>query len=74
MWRDGFERRYASGKYELFSNRAAELVRLKVDVIVTPGNAPATLAAKSACPCPRPLSAGCEVGVRYAPVRVQRGA
>jgi len=43
-----FEHRYAGGKYELFSDLAAELVRLKVDVIVTPGNTPATLAAKQA--------------------------
>jgi putative ABC transport system substrate-binding protein len=43
-----FEHRYARGKYELFSSLAAELVRLKVDVIVTPGNTPATVAAKQA--------------------------
>jgi len=43
-----FELRYARGKYELFSDLAAELVRLKVDIIVTPGNTPATLAAKRA--------------------------
>jgi putative ABC transport system substrate-binding protein len=43
-----FEHRYAGGKFELFSDLAAELVRLKVDVIVTPGNTPATLAAKQA--------------------------
>ena len=43
-----FEHRHAQGKYELFSDLAAELVRLKVDVIVTPGNTPATLAAKQA--------------------------
>jgi putative ABC transport system substrate-binding protein len=43
-----FEHRYARGKYELFPDLAAELVRLKVDVIVTPGNRPATLAAKQA--------------------------
>ena len=43
-----FEHRYARGKYELFSDLAAELVRLKVDLIVTPGNTPATLAAKQA--------------------------
>jgi putative ABC transport system substrate-binding protein len=43
-----FELCYARGKYELFSDLAAELVRLKVDIIVTPGNTPATLAAKRA--------------------------
>jgi putative tryptophan/tyrosine transport system substrate-binding protein len=43
-----FEHRYAQGKSELFPDLAAELVRLKVDVIVTPGNRPATLAAKQA--------------------------
>ncbi len=43
-----FEHRYARGKYELFPDLAAELVRLKVDIIVTPGNTPATLAAKQA--------------------------
>ncbi len=43
-----FEHRYARGKYELFSDLAAELVRLKVDIIVTPGNTPATLSAKQA--------------------------
>ena len=41
-----FEHRYARGKYERLPDLAAELVRLKVDVIVTPGNPPATLAAK----------------------------
>src|SRR6266699_6761431 len=35
-----FEHRYARGKYELLPDLAAELVRLKVDVIVTPGNRP----------------------------------
>ena len=43
-----FEHRYAGGKYERLPDLAAELVRLKVDVIVTPGNPPATLAAKQA--------------------------
>jgi putative ABC transport system substrate-binding protein len=43
-----FEHRYARGKYERFPDLAAELVRLKVDIIVTPGNTPATLAAKQA--------------------------
>ena len=43
-----FEHRYARGKYERLPDLAAELVRLKVDVIVTPGNPPATLAAKQA--------------------------
>ena len=43
-----FEHRYARGKYELFPDLAAELVRLKVDIIVTPGNTPATRAAKQA--------------------------
>jgi putative ABC transport system substrate-binding protein len=40
------EHRYAEGKLERLPNLAAELVRLKVDVIVTAG--PATLAAKKA--------------------------
>ncbi len=43
-----FEHRYARGKFELFSDLAAELIRLKVDMIVTPGNPQATLAAKQA--------------------------
>ena len=43
-----FEHRSARGKFELFPDLAAELVRLKVDVIVTPGNTPATSAAKQA--------------------------
>jgi putative ABC transport system substrate-binding protein len=43
-----FEHRYARGKYELLPDLAAELVRLKVDIIVTPGNPPSTLAAKRA--------------------------
>jgi putative ABC transport system substrate-binding protein len=43
-----FEHRYAREKYELLPDLAAELVRLKVDMIVTPGNRPATLAAKQA--------------------------
>ncbi len=43
-----FEHRYARGEHGLSSGLAAELVRLKVDVIVTPGNTPGTLAAKQA--------------------------
>ena len=43
-----FEHRYARGEHELSSGLAAELVRLNVDVIVTPGNTPGTLAAKQA--------------------------
>src|SRR5712691_4510658 len=43
-----FEHRSARGKFELFSDLAAELVRLKVDVIVTPGNTPATMAGRQA--------------------------
>ena len=42
-----FERRYTNGKSELLRPLAEELVRLKVDLIVTEGTA-ATLAAKSA--------------------------
>jgi putative ABC transport system substrate-binding protein len=42
-----FERRYANGRIELLRALADELVRLKVDLIVTSGTA-ATLAAKSA--------------------------
>lgn len=42
-----FERRYTDGKEELLRPYADELVRLKVDMIVTSGTA-ATLAAKSA--------------------------
>src|SRR5438552_14543581 len=42
-----FEHRYARGNYERLYDLAAELVRLKVDVIVT-GNTQATLAAKEA--------------------------
>ena len=41
------ERRWADGKYERFNELAAELVRLKVDVIVTTGT-PGTQAAKQA--------------------------
>jgi putative ABC transport system substrate-binding protein len=43
-----FEHRYARGKYELLPDLAAKLVSLKVDIIVTPGNPPATLAARQA--------------------------
>ena len=43
-----FEHRYAKGNYELLPDLAAKLVSLKVDVIVTPGNPPATLAAQQA--------------------------
>jgi putative ABC transport system substrate-binding protein len=42
-----FEHRYAGGKTEVLPGLAADLVRLKVDVIVTVGT-PATRAAKSA--------------------------
>lgn len=42
-----YEARFAEGKSERLSGLAAELVRLKVDVIVTQGG-PATLAAKQA--------------------------
>ncbi len=42
-----FEHRYAKGKYERFAELAADLVRLKVDVIVA-HNEPATVAAKQA--------------------------
>jgi len=41
------ETRYAEGKYDRLSELAAELVRLKVDVIVT-GSTPGALAAKNA--------------------------
>ncbi len=41
------ERRFSEGKQQRFRDLAAELVRLKVDVIVTSGT-PATLAAKNA--------------------------
>jgi putative ABC transport system substrate-binding protein len=43
-----FEYRYAEGKLERLPDLAAELVRLKVDVIVTTGGTPAVLAAKNA--------------------------
>ena len=43
----GIEYRWADGRSERYPDIAAELVRLKVDVIVTEGNAPA-LAAKQA--------------------------
>jgi putative ABC transport system substrate-binding protein len=50
-WMDGgnllVERRYADGRIELLTTLAKELVRLKVEVIVTLGT-PATLAAKRA--------------------------
>ncbi len=42
-----FEYRYADGEYDRFAALANELVRLKVDVVVTPGTR-ATLAAKNA--------------------------
>jgi ABC-type uncharacterized transport system substrate-binding protein len=42
-----FEYRYADNKFDRFPALADDLVRLKVDVIVTPGT-PATLAAKNA--------------------------
>ena len=41
------EFRSSEGKDDRFSDLAAELVRLKVDVIVTGGSTPATVAAKS---------------------------
>ena len=42
------EWRYAEGKPERMSELATELVRLKVDLIVSPGGAPTTRAAKEA--------------------------
>jgi hypothetical protein len=42
-----FEPRYAEARYDRLPGLAAELVRLKVDVIVTPGT-PASIAAKKA--------------------------
>jgi putative ABC transport system substrate-binding protein len=42
------EYRYAEGKFDRLSVLAAELVRLKVDVVVTAGGGGATLAAKEA--------------------------
>lgn len=42
------EYRYAEGKSERLSDLASELVRLKVDVLVAAGGAPAALAAKRA--------------------------
>ncbi len=42
------EYRYAEGKFDRLPDFAAELVRLKVDVIVAAGGAPAYLAAKNA--------------------------
>src|SRR5882672_3643161 len=42
------EFRYAEGKVDQFSELAAELVGLKVDVIVVAGGAPLTRAAKNA--------------------------
>jgi putative tryptophan/tyrosine transport system substrate-binding protein len=42
-----FESRYADGKFEILPALAAELVRMKVDIIITVGT-PATRAAKSA--------------------------
>jgi ABC-type uncharacterized transport system substrate-binding protein len=43
-----FEYRYAEGKLERLPDLAAELARLKVDVILTTGGTPAVLAAKNA--------------------------
>ena len=43
-----FEYQYAEGKLERLPELAAELVRLKVDVIFTTGGTPAVLAAKNA--------------------------
>src|SRR5260370_40307569 len=52
-WIDGrnlaIEYRWAEGRNERYTEAAAELVRLKVDVIVTVAT-PATLAAKQATP------------------------
>src|SRR5215831_3518042 len=52
-WVDGrnvaIEVRWAEGRSERFAEIAAELVRLKVDIIVT-GGTPAVLAAKQAMP------------------------
>jgi putative ABC transport system substrate-binding protein len=42
------ENRYAEGKLERLPELAAELVRLKVDVIIVPGSTPGALAAKNA--------------------------
>ncbi len=42
------EYRWAEGRYDRLPALAAELVRRKVDVIVTQGGTPATRAAKSA--------------------------
>ena len=41
------ERRYAGGRFEILPNLAAELIRLKIDVLVVTG-APAAHAAKGA--------------------------
>ena len=43
-----FEYRSAAGRYERFSDLAADLVRAKVDVIIAGGGLPGALAAKSA--------------------------
>ena len=43
-----FEYRYAEGKRDRFSELAAELVRLKVDIIVVSGGAPLIRAVKNA--------------------------
>ena len=42
------ERRYAEGRYDRLPELAADLVRLKVDVLVAAGGTPAALAAKKA--------------------------
>src|SRR5947208_11892270 len=43
-----FEYRYAEGKIDRFPELAAELVRLKIDIIVVSGGDPQTQAAKNA--------------------------
>jgi putative ABC transport system substrate-binding protein len=52
------EYRYAEGKRERLPELAAELVRLKVDVIVTGGSAPASAAKKATATIPIVFSTG----------------